>query len=112
MKEKVAERIRLLRQQKGLSQQNLADELGITVAAYSNIERGVTDVNMTRLEQIAILLNTTPSSLISDANHANDSSELVYGTLNNHVAMLSQQIAFLQKQVNILQEEMAVLKSK
>jgi transcriptional regulator with XRE-family HTH domain len=51
MKEKVAERIRLARLSKNLSQQNMADELNITVAAYSNIERGITDISITRLYQ-------------------------------------------------------------
>lgn len=35
----VAEKIRLERLKQNLSQQNMADELGITAAAYSNLER-------------------------------------------------------------------------
>ena len=59
MKEKLAERIRMTRLMKGLSQQNMADELGITVASYSNIERGVTDITVTRLFAISKILDVT-----------------------------------------------------
>ena len=52
MKEEVAERIRLTRLAKNFSQQNVADEIGLTVAAYSNIERGITDISITRLFQL------------------------------------------------------------
>jgi transcriptional regulator with XRE-family HTH domain len=49
MKVKLGERIRKVRLLKGLSQQNMADELGITVASFSNIERGTTNINVDRL---------------------------------------------------------------
>ena len=55
MKEQVAERIRLERLRLNLSQQNIADELGITVAAYSNLERGVTEISINRMFKIAEL---------------------------------------------------------
>jgi transcriptional regulator with XRE-family HTH domain len=37
VKNKVAEKIRMERLRLNLSQQNMADELGITIAAYSNL---------------------------------------------------------------------------
>lgn len=67
MKQKLSERIRLLRLSKNLSQQNMADELGLTVAAYSNIERGVTDITVSRLFQISDILGVTASSLIDQS---------------------------------------------
>jgi transcriptional regulator with XRE-family HTH domain len=57
MKHKIGERIRKARMLSGLSQQNIADELGLTVASYSNIERGVTDITVSRLYQLATLFN-------------------------------------------------------
>jgi transcriptional regulator with XRE-family HTH domain len=44
MNHQVAEKIRMERLRLNLSQQNMVDELGITVAAYSNLERDVSDI--------------------------------------------------------------------
>ena len=64
MKEKLAERIRMARLMRSLSQQNVADELGITVASYSNIERGVTELTVVRLFAISEILGVTVQSLL------------------------------------------------
>ena len=64
MKEKLAERIRMARLMRSLSQQNMADELGITVASYSNIERGVTELTVVRLYAISEILGVTVQSLL------------------------------------------------
>ncbi len=66
MKHKIGERIRKARMLSGLSQQNIADELELTVASYSNIERGVTDITVTRLYQLAKLLNVSIYFLLDD----------------------------------------------
>ena len=57
MKVKLGTRIRKARQNKGLSQQNMADDLGLSVASFSNIERGITDITVSRLYEICVLLN-------------------------------------------------------
>ena len=64
MKEKLAERIRMARLMRSLSQQNMADELGLTVASYSNIERGVTELTVVRLYAISEILGITVQSLL------------------------------------------------
>jgi transcriptional regulator with XRE-family HTH domain len=56
VKNKVAEKIRMERLRLNLSQQNMADELNITIAAYSNLERGVTEISISRLNIIATIL--------------------------------------------------------
>jgi transcriptional regulator with XRE-family HTH domain len=50
---KIGEKIRMVRTTKGLSQENLAEMLGISLVAYSKIERNETEVGYNRLEQIA-----------------------------------------------------------
>ncbi len=47
--------IKTLRQARGWSQEQVANQLGITAPAFSKIECGLTDVNLSRLEQIASL---------------------------------------------------------
>lgn len=50
---KVHEKIRVMRQQKGWSQEEMAEKLYMSVNGYANIERGETDVKISRLHQIA-----------------------------------------------------------
>jgi len=50
---KVHEKIRSMRQSKGWTQPEMADKLDMSVNGYANIERGETDVQVSRLEKIA-----------------------------------------------------------
>ncbi|MDD2724894.1 MAG: helix-turn-helix transcriptional regulator [Methylovulum sp.] len=50
---KINEKIRFVRQLRELSQEDMAEKLGLSLNGYANIERGDTDVQMSRLEQIA-----------------------------------------------------------
>ena len=74
MKNMVAEKVRLERLKQNLSQQNMADELGITAAAYSNLERGVSDISITRLFDLARILNQTPQWFVEELNSSKDLS--------------------------------------
>lgn len=49
----VHEKIRFVRLAKGLSQDAMAEKLGICLNTYGSIERGETDIKLSRLEQIA-----------------------------------------------------------
>ncbi|GAB3940278.1 hypothetical protein GCM10028805_01790 [Spirosoma harenae] len=66
MKASIAEKIRLQRLQRGLSQENMADLLNLSTTAYGDIERGKTDLTLSRLNQIASVLAVSPLSLLSD----------------------------------------------
>lgn len=60
----VHEKIRLVRQLKGWSQEEVADKLEMSQNGYGSIERGETDVNLSRLEQIAALFGIKLSDLL------------------------------------------------
>ncbi|MGJ1534890.1 helix-turn-helix domain-containing protein [Sphingobacterium multivorum] len=62
---KVGKKIRLLRHQKGWSQQDVANKLGISIPAFSKMETGITDINLSRLIQIGKLFNLTAVQLLS-----------------------------------------------
>lgn len=47
-----------LREMKELSQENMAESLGMSLAGYSKIERGVTAISLSHLLQIANELAT------------------------------------------------------
>ncbi|GGC09169.1 helix-turn-helix domain-containing protein [Dyadobacter sediminis] len=60
----LSERIRQIRLQKGLSQENMADMLGLSTTAYGDLERGRTELSVSRLENIARLLDVPLSGLL------------------------------------------------
>ncbi|WP_439585407.1 helix-turn-helix domain-containing protein [Dyadobacter bucti] len=53
----LSEKIRQIRLQKGLSQENMADMLGLSTTAYGDLERGRTELSVSRVENIAKLLD-------------------------------------------------------
>ena len=61
----VSDKIRFMRQLKGWSQEQMAENLGISLNGYANIERGETDVRISRLEQIAEIFGTTLTDLMN-----------------------------------------------
>ena len=50
---KVHEKIKFMRESKGWTQEEMADKLELSVNGYANIERGETDVQISRLEKLA-----------------------------------------------------------
>lgn len=61
----LTEKIRFFRSLKGWTQENIAEKLEISTCAYARIERGETDVNLSRLQQISNILETDLASLFS-----------------------------------------------
>ncbi|OQW93703.1 MAG: hypothetical protein BWK79_09775 [Beggiatoa sp. IS2] len=59
------EKIHFMRTVKGLSQEDMAEKLGISANGYGKIERGETDVQWSRLEQIAEVLGITVKELLN-----------------------------------------------
>lgn len=61
----LGKKIRLLRHQKGWSQEDVAKRLDISIPAFSKIETGITDINLSRLEQIATLFEMSVVQLLT-----------------------------------------------
>jgi len=51
----IGKNIKRLRQKANWNQRQAAERLGISIAAYSKIETGITEINISRLKQIADL---------------------------------------------------------
>ncbi|WP_333621412.1 helix-turn-helix transcriptional regulator [Sphingobacterium multivorum] len=62
--DKLGKAIRLLRHQKGWNQGDVATLLEISIPAFSKIETGFTDLNISRLNQIAKVFNLTAAQLL------------------------------------------------
>lgn len=60
------DKIRTLREQKQLTQEDVAERLFMSVSGYSKIERGETRLNMERLEQIANVLDVDILELLAN----------------------------------------------
>lgn len=61
----VSARIKKIREeQSGLSKQEIAQLLGISVQEYDDIEKGKIDITLTRLDQIAGILRVSTSYLL------------------------------------------------
>ena len=59
----VNEKIRLIREAKGLTQEEAAEKLKMSVNGYGDIERGVTVIKVSKLESIAEILEIKLSEL-------------------------------------------------
>jgi transcriptional regulator with XRE-family HTH domain len=103
VKNKVADKIRMERLRLNLSQQNMADELGITIAAYSNLERGVTEISISRLAIIATILQQPMVYFLSE-DQALEDTPATYQTKQSS-GDLSQQVYMLIKEVQQLQSD-------
>lgn len=63
---KIGENIRLIREkEKGLKREEVANALGITIKAYSNIETNIADVTITRLYELANIFGVAPEYILN-----------------------------------------------
>ena len=56
LKMKFGNKLKQLRKEKGMTQEYLADETGLTVESISNIERGIFGPKFDNLEKLALAL--------------------------------------------------------
>lgn len=62
---RICEKIKFMRQLKGWSQEDMAEKLAMSVNGYSNIERGETDLQISRIEEISKALQVDLLELLS-----------------------------------------------
>lgn len=65
LKIQFGKRLQELRRQAGITQEQLADEIGLTVESISNIERGIFGPKFENLEKIAAVLNVPVKELFA-----------------------------------------------
>jgi len=69
MNKTIGKRIREIRKNKGMSQEELADLLNISQSAYQRIENGDTNSWATHLEKLSEVLEIKPEDLFSEENN-------------------------------------------
>lgn len=109
----LGKKIRLLRHQKGWSQEDVAKRLDISIPAFSKIETGITDVNLSRLEQIATLFEMSVVQLLT----FNDTEQQEKYTseveaLTKRLQEREMEVIDLQKKVIELYEELRLHSSQ
>jgi transcriptional regulator with XRE-family HTH domain len=102
----LGKKIRLLRHQKGWSQEDVSKQLDISIPAFSKIETGITDVNLSRLEQISALFEMSVVQLLT---YNDPEQELKYTSdlevMTKKLQERETEVIELQKKVIELYEE-------
>jgi transcriptional regulator with XRE-family HTH domain len=102
----VGQNIRNLRIKSGWSIGDAARRLGISTSALSKIETGVTDVNLSRLEQIAHMLDVKLVQLWEPDFENAKLSETNLNIARQKVSDLESEIASFQRKVILLYEKL------
>ena len=103
----LGKKIRLLRHQKGWSQEDVAKKLDISIPAFSKIETGITDINLSRLEQISALFEMTVVQLLTFNDLEQDQKFInELETVNKKLMDRDAEVIDLQKKVIELFEEL------
>ncbi|MFN3833757.1 MAG: helix-turn-helix domain-containing protein [Allorhizobium sp.] len=62
-------RLKELREARGLTQQQVADAMGIHLTNYNRLENGVTELNLSKMKALAGILHCEPAELIFNPGH-------------------------------------------
>ena len=65
----IGSKIQNTRKQKKITQEQLAEHLDVSVGYVSQMERGITKINLDRLSEIADYLECDITSLLSGSSH-------------------------------------------
>jgi transcriptional regulator with XRE-family HTH domain len=96
----VGKNIRRLRQKKGWTLVQIADKVKVSVPAFSKIETGPTDINMSRLKQLADIFEVSILDILYDEGE-NPREELI-----EEANVLKEQILEKDATVNMLQKKL------
>jgi transcriptional regulator with XRE-family HTH domain len=102
----IGKNIRKLRQKNGWSQGEAAQRLKISIPAFSKIETGITDINLSRLDQIAKLFNVSIFEIITkEGERLKMNIHADIGMLQQKIVQQEEEIIKLQKKIIDLYEE-------
>jgi transcriptional regulator with XRE-family HTH domain len=121
----VNEKIKHLRQNQGLSQEEIAKKLDMSANGYGGIERGEVDIKLSRLEQLSELFGVELSELLqkeqnvfnftdtSTQNYCSiGSKSIVDNELKFEVDKLRLVTESQQKEITYLKEIIELMKNK
>jgi transcriptional regulator with XRE-family HTH domain len=116
---KIGEKIRVLRTEKGYSQESLADLVGLSTSGIAKIERGESDITLKKIEKIIKHFDIEVDEFINFAGSSyynfRNKNGISGVNINNNTLNLSvskEKFDLLQSQVSLLIQEIETLKSK
>ena len=83
----IGKRIKYYRVKAGLTQNELSELLDVSSSYISQIERGISDVSLRRLDEIAEKIDTSLQSLVADVNR--NSQDFMTSEIHEKLAALS-----------------------
>jgi transcriptional regulator with XRE-family HTH domain len=105
----VGVKIKKVRELKNLTQEYLAEQVGMTTSGYSRIERGEVKISLDRLQQVAMVLGVQPNDL---TNFDESASFTKYGTANDNSFSIRADKALLQQVIATFEARIADLKDE
>ncbi|WPU95584.1 helix-turn-helix transcriptional regulator [Mucilaginibacter sabulilitoris] len=102
----IGQNIRALRREKGWSQEEVSKRLDISIPAFSKIETGVTDINLSRLEQIAAIFETTVARMLTQNDDHPEKPGSKLDTLSHQLMIRETEVISLQNKLIELFEEL------
>jgi transcriptional regulator with XRE-family HTH domain len=107
--QEIGNRIKLARISLNLSQDSVAEDLGISVSAYSNMERGAVDITIVRLIDVAKILKTNCLALLGISQNINVQNTYPEDFSNKDVSSLISN-SELAKEIDFIKQEIKKLK--
>lgn len=93
-----------MRAAKGLTQSNVASEIKITASAFAKIERGESDISISRIEAIANVFGLNASQLINQADLLYKPNATSLSKNYNELERIQNEVDRLSKMVESLTE--------
>ena len=117
------ENIRKIRELRNYTQEYMADQLGLSVSGYGKIERSDSDINLSRITQIAEILNVSRTALLEfnsddmlksldEENNKQNNSSIPVATPSQQSSLNHDDFSTLLDIIRSLREENAKLKAE
>ena len=116
----VNEKIRRIREAKDLTQEQMAEKLGVSQSAYGDIERGDNDPKLSKLQKIADIFEMQLSELVDlsekgtlNINFNKQGKNNIYMTSSlteKEMALKDKELAMQAREIENLREIIALLK--
>ena len=117
------ENIRKIRELRNYTQEYMADQLGLSVSGYGKIERSDSDINLSRITQIAEILNVSRTALLEfnsddmlksldEENNKQNNSSIPIVTPSQQSSLNHDDFSTLLDIIRSLREENAKLKAE
>ncbi|MFH6951048.1 helix-turn-helix domain-containing protein [Flavobacterium sp. FlaQc-51] len=102
----IGDKIKSIRELKNYTQEYIADQLGITQAGYSKIEKGKTSLSLEKLQQLALILELPLENIIhfESQRYFNQDSSIAKGPAVNSDKNFELVIRLYEDKIELLEK--------